>query len=74
MLIDVIDNGLMIYYVSNDYFMVDSSYVFFLFDFLSQFCLEKYVICNIYGLQSPSFESSTVACYICYIFIYLYKQ
>ena len=43
MLIDVTDNGAMLYFVLNDYLMMASSYVVSQSDFLSQFILEKYI-------------------------------
>ena len=55
MLIDIINKGSMPDSSSNTYPTGASQY-----DILFSFVLEKYTVCDVCGLKSPSFESSSV--------------
>ena len=56
MLIEIINKGSVPYYGSH----VSNSTGVFLSDILFSFMLEKYIVCNVCGLRSPSIESSGV--------------
>ena len=55
MLINIIHKGPLLYLNSTTYPMGAS-----LSDILFTFVLEKYIVCDVCGLRSPSFESSSV--------------
>ena len=56
MLIEIINKGSVPYYGSH----VSNSTGVSLSDILFSFMLEKYIVCNVCGLRSPSIESSGV--------------
>ena len=55
----IINKGPVLYYGSNG----DNSTEVSLSDILFSFMLEKYIVCNVCGLRSLSFESSSVYIY-----------
>ena len=59
LLIDILDRGFVPYSIG-EYMVI--SYNDCLSDLLFSFVFGKYIVCDVYGLESPSFESTTVLC------------